>query len=61
MFRYLLTFYFSHARTKFLDDMIRRSAQRRHARSFNLCYRYIDDLIVFNKKFVDYLKAIYPS
>ena len=30
--------------------------------SFNLCYRYIDDLIVFNKKkFLDYLKEIYPS
>ena len=28
----------------------------------NLCYRYIDDLIVFNnKKFLDYLKEIYPS
>ena len=32
------------------------------ARSFNLCYRYIDDLIVFNnKKFLDYFKEIYPS
>ena len=32
------------------------------ARSFNLCYGYIDDLIVFdNKKFLDYLKEIYPS
>ena len=34
------------------------------ARSFNLCYRYIDDLIVFNnKKFylTDYLKEIYQS
>ena len=32
------------------------------ARSFNLCYTYIDDLIVFNnKKFLDYLKEIYPS
>ena len=30
--------------------------------SFNLCYRYIDDLIVFNnKKFGDYVKEIYPS
>ena len=29
---------------------------------FNLCYRYIDDLIVFiNKKFEDYVKEIYPS
>ena len=32
------------------------------ARSSNLCYRYIDDLIVFNnKKFGDYVKEIYPS
>ena len=46
---------------EFLDDMI-RSGHRRLARSFNLCYRYIDDLIVFNnKKFLDYLKEIYPS
>ena len=43
-----------------LDNMI-RSGHRRLARSFNLCYRYIDDLIVFNnKKFLDYLKEIYP-
>ena len=28
---------------------------------FNLCYRYIDDLIVFdNKRFWDYLNEIYP-
>ena len=39
-----------------------RSGHRRLARPFNLCYRYIDDLIVFNnKKFLDYLKEIYPS
>ena len=38
------------------------SGHRRLARSFNLCYRYINDLIVFNnKKFLDYLKEIYPS
>ena len=30
--------------------------------SFNLCCRYIDELIVFNnKKFIDYAKDIYPS
>ena len=41
---------------EFLDNMI-RSGQRRLASSFNLCYRYIDDLIVFNnKKFLDYVK-----
>ena len=46
---------------KFLDIMI-KSGHRRLARLFNLCYRYIDDLIVFNnKKFLDYLKEIYPS
>ena len=45
----------------YLDNMI-RSGHRRLARSFNLCYRYTDDLIVFNnKKFLDYLKEIYPS
>ena len=46
---------------EFLDNMI-KSVHRRLARSFNLCYRYIDDLIVFNdKKFLYYLKEIYPS
>ena len=74
---YLLTFSFTLMRTncaplladlflysyenEFLDNMI-RSGHKRLARSFNLCYRYIDDLIVFNnKKFLDYLKEIYPS
>ena len=46
---------------EFLDNMT-RSGHRRLARSFNLCYRYIDDLIVFNdKKFLDYHREIYPS
>ena len=46
---------------EFLNNMI-KSGHRRLARSFNSCYRYIDDLIVFNnKKFLDYLKEIYPS
>ena len=45
----------------FLDNMI-RSSHRRLSRSFNLCNRYIDDLIIFNnKKCLDYLKEIYPS
>ena len=45
---------------EFLDNMI-KSGHRRLAGSFNLCYRYIDDLIVFNnKKFLD-LKEIYLS
>ena len=39
-----------------------RSGHRRLVRSFNLCYRYTDDLILFNnKKVLDYLKEIYPS
>ena len=39
-----------------------RSGHRKLARSFNLCLRYIDDLIVFNNKtFGDYVKEIYPS
>ena len=39
-----------------------RSGHRRLARSFNLSYRYIDDLIVFsNKKFRDYVKHTYPT
>ena len=47
--------------SKFLDNMI-RGGHRKLARSFNLCYRYTDDLIVFNnKKFGDYVKEIYLS
>ena len=47
--------------SKFLDNMI-RDGHRKLARSFNLCYRYIDDLIVFNNKtFGDYFKEIDPS
>ena len=46
---------------EFPDNMI-ISGHRRLARSFNLCYRYIEDLVVFDeKKFLDYLKEIYPS
>ena len=41
---------------------MRRGDHRKLARSFNLCYQHIDDLIVFNnKKFGDYVKEIYPS
>ena len=47
--------------SEFLDNMI-RGGHRKLARSFNLCYPYIDDLIVFNnKKFGDYVKEFYPS
>ena len=45
--------------SEFLDNMI-RGGHGKLARSFNLCYRYIDDLIVFNNKFGDYVKEIYP-
>ena len=46
---------------EFLDNMT-RSGHMKLTRSFNLCYRYTDDLIVYNnKKFLDYLKDIYPS
>ena len=46
---------------EFLDNMV-KSGHMRHARSSNLCYRYTDDLIVFNnKKISDYLKEIYSS
>ena len=47
--------------SEFLDNMMRND-HRKLARSFNMCYRYTDDLIVFNnKKFGDYVKEIYPS
>ena len=46
---------------EFLDNMI-KSGHRRLASSINLCYRCIDDLIVFNnKKILDCLKEMYPS
>ena len=44
-------------KSEFLDGLARKLAW-----SFDLCYRYMDDLIVFdNKKFIDYVKDIYPS
>ena len=47
--------------SEFLDNMI-ENGHTKLARSFSLCYRYIDDLSVFNnKKFGDYVKEIYPS
>ena len=46
---------------EFLDNMI-RGGHRRPSRSFNLCYRYIDDLLVLiTRSFLDYLKEIYSS
>ena len=44
--------------SEFLDNMINGS-HRKLARSFNLCYRYID--VFNNKKFGDYVKEIYLS
>ena len=35
--------------SEFLDNMM-RGGHRKLARSFNLCYRYIDDLIVFQQQ-----------
>ena len=47
--------------SKSLDKMI-RGRNRRLARSLNLCYGYIDDSIIFNKKKGgDYVAEIYPS
>ena len=43
-----------------LDNMI-RSGHMRLARSFNLRYIYIDDLIILIEKILNYLKEIYPS
>ena len=45
----------------FSDNVI-RSGHRKLARSCNLCFQYISDLIVFNnQKFLEYVKDIYPS
>ena len=53
-------FLYSHE-NEFLDNMI-RNGHKKLARSLNLCYRYIDNLIAFNnKRFGDYVKEIYPS
>ena len=50
-------FYYS----DFLDNMI-GCGHRKLASSFTLCFRYVNDLIVFNnKKFWEYVKDIYPS
>ena len=47
--------------SEFLNSLV-RSGHRKLARSFNLRHRYIDDLIAFNnKKFLAYVKDIYPS
>ena len=47
--------------SEFLDNMI-RGGHRKLAKSFNLCYQYIDDFIVFNNmKLGDYVKEIYSS
>ena len=43
----------------FLNSLV-KSGHRRLAMSFNLCHRYIDDLIVFdNKKLIDYVTDIF--
>ena len=61
MLHYLLTFLLYSYENEFLDNMI-KSGHRRLARLHNLCYRYIDNLIVFsNKNFFNYLEETYPS
>ena len=55
----LLTYLFLYSCESELLDRLVRSGHRRHYRSFNLCYRYTDDFIVFNnKKFIDCVKDI---
>ena len=45
--------------SEFLDSLV-GSGHRRLPKSFNLCYRYIGNWIVFNnRKFVDDVKCIY--
>ena len=57
----LADFFLYSYESEFLDNMI-RSGHKKLAKSFNLCYRCIDYLIVFNnKKFGDYVKEIYSS
>ena len=57
----LVDLFFCSYENEFLDNMI-KGGHRRLARSFNLYYRYIHNLIVYNnKKFFNYLKEIYPS
>ena len=52
-------FLYSH-KSEFLDCLV-RSGRRKLARSFNLCYRYTDDLIVFNnKKFIELCQRHLP-
>ena len=44
------------------SDFLDKKWPQEIARSFNLCFRYIDDLIVFNnKKFWEYVKTTVPS
>ena len=45
----LADFFLYSYESEFLDNMI-RGGHRKLARSFSLCYQYIDDLIVFNNK-----------
>ena len=46
----LLADLFIYLNEKEFLDSLGRTGQRRLARSQNLCYKYIDDLMVFNKK-----------
>ena len=58
----LLADLFLYSYENYFSDSMVRSGHRRLARSFILCYKYTNGLIVFNnKKFLDYLEEIYPS
>ena len=47
--------------SEFLGSLV-KSGHRKLAMPLNICYRYVDDLVVFNnKKFIDYVKDIYSS
>ena len=60
-FTALISVWLTSFENEFLDNMV-GGGHRRLVGSFNLCYRYIDDLIVFNNRmFLDYLKEICPS
>ena len=54
-----VTYFHILKKVAFLDNMI-RNGHRKFATSFSLCFRYIDDPIMFsNKEFWEYVKDIY--
>ena len=54
-------FLYSYENNEFLDKLI-KEGKRKLARKFNLCYRYIEDLISSNNKiFKEFISDIYPK